>query len=240
MRSFIRLWGMAVLGLSLAGCASQQVHYSAAVDSLASPNASLAKSYVLTPGNKGVTTDDLQYQEFAGYVDRVLQQHGFVHAPTPDQSDMVIVLIYGIGDPQTHQYSYALPIFGQTGVASAQTTGTATSVGSSTYFSGSTTYTPSFGVTGYIPQTGTVTTYFRYVDLTAFDSNAYRTTQKLVELWDTKVTSTGTSGDLRLVFPILIAAASPYIAVNSGNRIEVSLTADDKQVLAVKGLVGQK
>ena len=50
--------------------------------------------------------------------------------------------------------------------------------------------------------------------LDAIDLNEYRETEKEVQLWKTTVTSTGTSGDLRQVFPILVAASQEHIHNN--------------------------
>lgn len=237
MRIFIQICFLFGMVFTLTACGTGPLRYSTQVDSLASPNATQAKTYLILPGNAGVTADDLQYQEFATYVMRSLTANGFVEAKKFDDADVAVVLTYGIGDPQTHEYSYSLPTFGQTGVSSSQTSGIVTSSGS---YSATTTYTPSFGVTGYVPQTGSVTTYFRYVVMAGYDLKVYQATGKQVQLWRTRITSTGTSGDLRTVFPIMIAAAEPYVGVNSGKQVTVELKEGDKSVLAIKGISVQK
>ena len=222
--------------LLVSGCATMgPPQFNVAVNSLASPAAATEKTYILLPGNKDVTWNDLQFQEYAGYLMRVLAAHGFVPVKSAEKADVAIVLFYGIGDPETHQYSYSLPVFGQTGVASSNTYGTISSYGGSASYSGTTTYTPSYGVTGYTSQTGSYTTYFRYAKIAAYDYQKYLQTKEQVELWKTTITSIGSSGDLRQVFPILIAAASPYIASNTGKQVHVSLYEADPVVKAVKG-----
>lgn len=229
-----------VVGLSLAvlisGCAATgQPPFHVAVDSLASPAAQQKRTYLLLPGNEGVTWDDLQFQEYAGYVMRVLNAQGFVSAQKADAADVAIVLSYGIGDPQKTQYSYSLPVWGQTGVSSAHTYGTATAYGNSASYSGTTTYTPTYGVTGYTSHVGTQTTYFRYALITGYDFKAFKESEKQIQLWRTTVTSSGSSGDLRQVFPILISATVPYLATNTGKQVPVQLYENDKIVRAVKG-----
>ncbi|WP_197490442.1 hypothetical protein [Halothiobacillus diazotrophicus] len=194
----------------------------------------MKKSYILLPGNKGVTKDDLQFQEYAHYVTRGLAAHGFTPAETVANANVAIVLSYGIGDPQSHQYSYSLPVYGQTGIASSNTYGTLSSYGNSSSYSGTTTYTPSYGVTGYTSETGSYTTYYRYAQITAYDFQRYLRTKEQRELWKTTVSSTGSSGDLRLVFPILIAAAAPYIATDTGRKIQVVLEESDPSVAAIE------
>lgn len=144
----------------LSGCATvrPQRQYHVEVDSLAAPTAREKHTYLLLPGNEGITWDDLQFQEYALYVMRVLNSQGFISADKAEDADVAIVLSYGIGDPKTRQYSYALPVWGETGVSSSHTYGTATAYGNSAYYSGTTTYTPTYGVTGYATQLGSVTT----------------------------------------------------------------------------------
>ena len=234
MKARTKWFFVALLMGGLTGC-MPAVRYQIQVDSLTSPAAQTAKSYILFPGNEGVTKDDLQYQEYAAQVSRVLASHDFVPAPIPSKADVAIALTYGIGDPKTQQYSYSLPIFGQTGVASSTTYGTASTYGGQTTYTGTTSYTPSYGVTGSSQQTVSVTQYSRFIELTAYDLKIFQISNKQVELWKTTIASTGTSGDLRRVFPAMIAAASPYLATNTGKQVEVTLKESDPAIQLVRG-----
>ena len=77
-------------------------------------------------------------------------------------------------------------------------------------------------------------TYFRYILLTAYDLQELINTKKEVQLWQTTITSTGSSGDLRRVFPVLVAAAKPYIGTNTGKKVKVVISEDNKTVLEIK------
>ncbi len=174
----------------LTGCATvgpPQFHVK--VDSLASPAAETKKTYILLPGNEGVTWDDLQFQEYAAYVLRVLAYQGFELADEPGKADVAVVLAYGIGDPETRQYTYSMPVWGKTGVSSSSTSGSISTFGNTASYSGTTTYTPSYGITGYRTGTGTRTSYFRYALLTGFDIKKYEETGKAIQLWNTSITS---------------------------------------------------
>lgn len=231
----IQVFVLAFVAL-VSGCATMgQPRFHVAVDSLASPAAQQNRTYILLPGNEGVTWDDLQFQEYAVYLMRALNAQGFVSAQKAEDADIAIVLSYGIGDPQTRQYSYSLPVWGQTGVSSSHTYGTATAYGNSASYSGTTTYTPTYGVTGYTTHIGTRTTFFRYALITGYDFKAFKETEKQIQLWRTTITSTGSSGDLRQVFPILISASVPYLATNTGKQVSVHLYENDKVVKTVKG-----
>ncbi len=185
---------------------------------------------------KGVEVKDLQFREYAAYVERALLSLGYTKGARLEDTDIAISLGYGIGEPETSQYTYSLPTYGQTGVSSANTYGTVNTYGNSSTYSGTTTYTPTYGVTGSTTHTGTLTTYYRYMWLDAFDLEEFRKTKNRIQLWKTTVTSTGSSGDLRQVFPILVAASKPHIGSNTGKKINVVLTEKDKKVAEIKGL----
>lgn len=233
----MRITLLILMTILLAGCATVgQPTYSVSVDSLASPDASKKRTYLLIPGNEGVTWDDLQFQEYATYLMRVLNAQGYVLAKSTEEANLAIILSYGIGDPQTQQYSYNLPTWGKTGVSSANTYGTARTYGNTTTLNTTTTYTPTYGITGYNTYTGTTTTFFRYAFITGYDYEKFKETEKQVQLWQTTVTSTGSSGDLRQVFPVLIGASVPYLATSTGKKVEVSIQESETVVKAVKGL----
>lgn len=207
------------------------------VDSIVStsPDAAANKHFVLLPASKDVDPSDLEFQEYCRYVATALAKHGFEPAKTLNDADVIIFMAYGIGNPQNRQFTYSLPVYGQTGVTSSNTTGTINSYGGYTTYNGTTMYTPSYGITGYQKYTSSTTTYFRYMRLDAIDLKQYRATQKIEPLWKMTVTSTGTINDLRRIMPVLVAASQPYLATNTEHKIEVDLDADDSEVLTIKG-----
>ena len=230
----------------LAGCAGPR--YIVTVNSISSENASQKKKYILLPGLKTVTIDDLQFKEFASFVIRALTSKGYSLVSNIDNAEIVIFLGYGIGEPKEHLYTYSVPIWGVTGVSSSTTYGTANTYGNissygdysnlsaTTFYSGTTTYTPTYGITGSTTQLGSFITYTRYIFLDAYDLELLRKSNELKHLWKTDIVSIGSSGDLRRVFPVLIAASVPYLGENTGQKIQVSLHEDSKQVREIKGI----
>jgi len=230
----------------LSGCVATSPKLIASIDSIG--DAKEYKTYILLPSNKGIKEDDLQFKEYAVYVNRALSKKGFILAESFQKADMAIFLGYGIGDPNTHQYTYSVPTWGQTGVSSSTTNTNSRAYGSlNTYgnygtYSGNTntnsttTYTPTYGVTGSTTHLGSYITYTRYIILNAVDLNEYKKSKRDVQLWKTTVQSTGGSGDLRSVFPIIVAASNDYIATNTGGRVQVGLLIDDARVLEIKGV----
>lgn len=219
----------------LSGCAGMPLpRFVSNVDSFARADAAAKKRYVLLPGVKGVEVGDLQFQEYAAYVEKVLSVKGFVKAATFKDADVAIFLAYAIGDPKTYQYTYSLPTWGQTGVSSSNTYGTVSSYGGMATYSGTTTYTPTYGVTGSTTHVGTDTVYSRFLLLDAYDVPTYIKEKKMAEVWKTSVVSTGSSGDLRLVVPYMVTAMKPYLGINTGRKIEVEVPENDPAVQALR------
>lgn len=215
---------MTLVFLILSGCGPMIHIY---IDSISSPLSKEKKSYILLPGNKDTSINDLQFKEFATYVNRALLSQGFIPAKTIDEADVAIFLSYGISDPKEHQYTYSIPIYGQTGFSPVTIFGSE--------YGPTTIYQPTYGIRGYKTVSGSHTTYFRFMILDAYDLNAFRERKELMQLWKTTATSTGSSGDLRRIFPILVAASKAYLASNTGEKVKVILFENDKIVSEIKG-----
>lgn len=220
--------------LLLAGCAVGP-RYDVTVSAI-SDGQNSGETYALLPSDPDISPTSLQFREFAGYVERALAIKGYTPAENPEQADLAIFISYGIGDPRQHRYSYSMPVMGQTGVSSSSTYGTINTFGNTATYSGTTTYTPTYGVVGYQQYSGTKTTYFRHLSLTAFDLRHYNMTGEPLQIWRTTVGSRGIVNDLRRVFPILVAASLPYIGVDTGQNIRMVISERSPEVLKIKGL----
>jgi hypothetical protein len=213
---------------------SQKVKFHCLIDSICSETAHLKKKYILLPGNKGTNPEDLQFKEYAKYIHRVLQPRGYEQVTNPEEAQIAIFLAYGIGEPKEHQYTYNVPTWGQTGISSGSTYGTIYNYGGMSTYSGTTTYQPQYGITGSRQITGSYITYTRYMVLDAYDFEAFRESQKSIQVWRTNVISTGRTGDLRAVFPYLATASMYWIGENSGRTIESVLDLDDERVRKIQ------
>ena len=196
-----------------------------------------AKSYIILSADKGVSTNDLEFQEYATFLARALGEQGFAQAAAVDDADMAVFLKYGIGEPQEHAFTYSLPTFGQTGVSSATTYGriTGAGYGSATY-SGTTYYTPTFGITGHTTHVGTYVTYTRHAHVSAFDLRPLRGQKEPVQLWKTGMISVGASDDLREVVPAMIAAAMEFFGRDTQQSLRIFVPRNDSRIRRVKGL----
>jgi len=197
------------------------------------------KKVIIFSGIKDITKEDLQFKEYERYVTKAFIKKGYVVTNNPEEADIGVFLTYGIGGPQEHTYNYSMPVFGQTGVSSAQTFGTVQGFGNSATYSGTTTYTPSYGIVGATSGVGTVVTYTRFMRLDAYDLAGYRESKKEKHLWRTDTSSTGTSGDLRMIFPVMVAAAAPYIGENTEKTIEINLEENDKRIIEIKSTLNE-
>ncbi len=225
--------GAVVIGVVLltAGCAALGPQFYVNVNGLRDPQAPEKRTYVLYPGLKGVEPTDLQFKEFAAYVHRSLKSRGYAAAEQGGPADVVVFLSYGIGEPQTTYYSY--PIFGQVGGGTSSFTASTWGSGGYATTTGTVTSSPQFGIVG--TRTGARTEFFRWAVIEAVDVDTFVNTQKVVQLWRTTMASSGSSGDLRRVFPILVAAGQPYIATNTGQEVHRVLNEASPEVVAIRG-----
>jgi len=229
---------MAMIALSiLAGChharrhTQPEIEVISAVNSLAAPDAGSKPRFVLLPGGSDNPENQLQFKEYARYIEKILLSRGFQKATSIADADVAIFLSYGIGGPETRQYTYQMPVWGQTGVSSSNTYGTVSSYGSGySTFSGTTTYTPTYGITGYSTHIRSQTTFTRFMLLDAYDVATYKHKKKMLQLWRTDVVSVGKSNDLRVVFPYMAVAMEEYVATDTRGKVPVKIRQSDPEV----------
>lgn len=210
---------LSVLLIMLVACASgpQRLQISAEVDALATTEAQNKRRFVILPGNKDINPQDLQFLEFKGYVEKSLLNRGFVKVGQLQEGDVVLFLNYGIGEPQVRQYSYDVPVMNNFG-----------------YYSYYRPYRYYPGMAyGYTQHIESYTLYKRYLTLEAYDMPAYLQQKKPVQLWKASVQSQGQSNDLRLIFPYMVAAVQPYLGINTGHMLPVTVDETDPLLIDI-------
>ena len=205
-----------VLVLSMSGCATiptpvrpAGLYYDVKVESIAVAGADLKnKTYVLTSALKKVSVDDIQFKEFARYIENAMSKKGYTRVGSKN-ADLIIRLAYGVGEPkiETDTQSYTA------------------SAGYSYQVGWTWIHVP--------PQTKTVktetTSYERFLILEAYDSKDRRS-----QLWRTRVTSWGWGTDLRIVLPRMIAAATYNFGTNTiGKPIYTRIYTNAARVLDI-------
>lgn len=215
------------------GCA-RGPSYVVSVNAFATASATAYRRYFIVPSNEGVADTDLEFQEYASLLERALTQRGFQRVGSLRDAQVAILLSYGVGEPQVRTEVRNIPIFGQTGVSSSTSTSQVYAYGNQARVNTQTTYTPTYGVTGYATRVRTRTEYDRYVLLSAVDLQRYLTTEEVVNIWRTAVTSAGASSDLRQVFPVMIAGAVDMLGANSGRVVTRRLTEKSPEVVLIR------
>ncbi len=187
--------------------------------------ASLVRSNIsvfhdLPEGFTGVTYATVPFKEQEGSLEhkyyeqtikREFNARGFREVPL-EQADTVIFFSYGIDSGKEVVESY--PIIGQTGVSSSQTFGTLQSSGNYGTYSGTTTYTPTYGVVG--AGTTSRTEYARFLKVDILDKKAL-IENKVRKLYEAKVTSRGSLGELSAVLPTMVKALFEEFPGKSGS-----------------------
>jgi hypothetical protein len=225
----------AFLGLIAVLClAGSRTFFLVDVNSINNPDTTRGMKYVLISGMQDPGVVDLQFNEFAAYVSAALRRSGHQEVKMAEDADVVIFLTYGIGEPKTHQTTYVMPVFDWSGGGTSHFTANTYGPHGHSTTTGTIQHDPEPVVRSQ-PVTGNYTTYDRFFMLAAFDLERYKRENALVPVWQTTVTSTGSSGDLRRVFPIMVAAAESYIGTNTGQKVRVKLTEKDARVKVVKG-----
>jgi hypothetical protein len=182
--------------------------------------------HTLPTSVKGITFSVVPFEgqqgsaEFRTYQNRIkaeLAARGFVPSPI-DQAQYAVFLQYAIDDGREVSYSY--PIFGQTGISSAQTYGTVNAYGNMATYSGTTTYTPTYGVVG--TGSGSRTEFTRVVRLEFLDMRELAA-GRIDKVYEAEVRSAGSTGQLSAVMPTLLDALFKDFPGESGKSRVVQL-----------------
>jgi hypothetical protein len=243
MKTF-RVLATCMVAIAIAGCVSlaadmleaKPAGYAAVVSTFARPDAGGNKTFVLLPAEDISPETELQFLEYSTLVERALLARGFRKAAGFETADLAIFIAYGISDPKVTTHTYRRPVWGQTGVTATTTGTTRANILGGVDIDATTTETPTYGMTGYRTETNTSTSFERYLDLTAYDLVKFRQNEAQEVTWDARVTSVGSSDDLRRVLPVMVAAARPYLGTSSGQAVSVGLTDLSAAVLEVRGV----
>lgn len=192
--------------------------YQVTVNALAQPNVSDKKRYFLMPGNNDITWQDQAFKTYADYIWRVLNMRGYHYTADAQQADIGIVVSYGVGAPVAQQYTYTVPRWGTSTV-----NGTTTMV-----------------ITGYTEHTGTRYVYNKHLKIVAYDYLNKTQQQKMTPLWQVEANNVDLNPELGPVFPFLVGATLPYLASNTLETVNKSISQTDKSMQVVLGPVKQQ
>jgi hypothetical protein len=232
-----------LFALMLFGCVTNQKsinnikRFDIEVDSYGEDSLITKKYCFLYISDSTINTSDLQFLEFYGYVSKILTDRGYRIVDTIEAANIIVFFNYGISDPNTQEYTRSIPIWGQTGISSSRTTGNVyiSPYSNNIQYKQNTYNTPSYGVTGYRTVQGSYTTYRRYLNLVAYDFDFYLKNNKEKRVWQTVITSIGSSSDLRKVLPYMLVGAKQYIGHSSGEKKALSIYENNIEAKALRG-----
>lgn len=221
--------------LVLTSCAPGElissVHYTVNVDSYGYDSDLQKKYCYLQVSDTKINESDLQYKEFYRYIKIILSLKGYTVVDSLKYANVVIMFNYGISDPYTENYLAIVPIYGQTSTSTTKGVIDPYSSNAVNYSQISTTTTnPTIGI-----QNRNRTVFLRYANFVAYDYEYYKKTKKDKIVWQTAISSSGNSSDLRTVFPYLLIASKNYLGRSSGEKKVINIYEKDPDVIKLKG-----
>ena len=207
----------------------------------------VGKTFYIESGDKNVSSNDVEFREYANYVATSLKLRGAIETQDKRSADMCILVNYAISN-ESYTETVPIPMWGQTGISSINTTstttgsaygsayGSASRVGNSFYgqssasvYDNSTTNTttrvnPSYGITGYTSVDRRVALYCRVLNIYGYDN---KQTSSPTMLWKTNLSSCGNSSNFRNVLPYMAYAAWGNMGKSSSENNEYTTFLED-------------
>lgn len=242
-RHYPLLIGLTLLTNMISGCGTKlypKLYLS--VDSINSgqfaPGRDRKVKYFLMPTDPTVDPDSLRFREMGSWLEKTMTSLGYERISDIQAADIVLCLYYWVGSGETKYESYTVPHFGRTGGGTYNYSGNSYShnTGNRFTYSGQIQQSPQFGITGYSTGLRSYTEHERVIQLDAFVLSRTGETVTSKQVWQTKIESTGSSSDMRALFPRLLYASRWTIGRNTGGKKHVELYWDDPNVLEFFGI----
>jgi hypothetical protein len=216
----------AVVGV-LAGCNGSRVDV--AVSGFTDPTEPPRKTYVIVPEDASISPENLEYQEYSGWVEQMMSQAGFKKASSAATADLALQMSYGVSDPTTLELNNSEPIYEQSGERTV-TTGSYTGKGKNKKYETSTVTEPTYNLTGYTTRTTTQIIYVHNVYLAALKMERYRLHQ-VDEVWRLQAKAPASWNSLKTLFPYMAVAMRPYLGKDTDVTVRQSIKVGDSRVV---------
>lgn len=218
--------------LVFSGC---QNTYSFKVDAINNPEIEGHKSYWIVNSNPAINEEDLEYKEVVQYVKTALSGKGLYEAPNIESADMIIDVSYGIGEPQVDFKTYSTPVYMEVGGGYRTVSQPVKDANGNVRMVTRTIYIPPRReVVDMQEQVIPITTYEKFLRLTARDNTIQDESEAPVQAWSIYVKNKDESDDLRKYLPLMAAAAVPYVGENTESQEVVKIKDTDESVGFVK------
>jgi hypothetical protein len=230
-----RPFGMCLAGIAVllsSGCATP---HEIKVDAINRPTAKEATSYKLNTKVPPGEADTLRIQEATGFIKTALSGRGLYEAPNPDQADVVVNVDFGIEAPRVHMEISSVPIYAQVGggvryeeIVTKDAKGNPSTRTVPVY------EPPRSEMIGYRDMMTPVSTYEKYLRISARENKPTEEGKPPAEIWSVSVKSEDESKDLRKYLPLLASASVDYIGKDTKTEQVVSIRDADPGVDFVK------
>lgn len=162
--------------------------------------------------------DSLEFRSYANLVRSALQTRGWREAPIAT-ADTAVFFQYSIS--QGRQVAFSYPIFGQIPTGTSTTTGTVSTYGNTSNIYATTTQQTTTGVVG--SGVGSRTEFDRALRVLMFSLPTYRATEKMERVYEGEIRSSGSTGDLPTVMPLLVRGLFDDFPGASGSTRRVNV-----------------
>ena len=214
------------------GCSST---YSFKVDAISNPESTGHRSFKIASSDLNLSAADLGCKELSDYIKTALSGRGLYEAPDVESADMIIDISCGKGQPEVDFKSYAAPVIAEIPGVYRRVTVPVTVPGGKRMMVSSMIYVPGRrDIIDMEERMDPITTYEKFLRLTASDSEQEDATEGSVQVWSIYVNNKDESDDLRKQLPLMAAAAIPYVGGNADSQREIKVKASDADVSFVK------
>lgn len=174
------------------------------------------QSFVIVPDRE--QGDSLEFRSYANLVRQALQARGWREG---DMATADVALFFQYSISQGRQVAFSYPIFGQVPTGTSTTTGTVSTYGNTSNIYATTTRQTTTGVVG--SGVGSRTEFDRALRVLMFSLPTYRATQKMERVYEGEIRSTGSTGDLPTVMPVLVRGLFDDFPGTSGTTRRVNV-----------------
>ena len=182
-------------------------------------------TYRLAPMGAAYAENDLRYRSRAATVESAFAAAGWTRAADDASATTLIRFRYDTSGPLTEVREYDTPEFGVTGYHLTQTRETDAS-GKTVSRSQ---MTPAFGQTGYRHKTDAHVSFEVALTLEAYDLTRRRADGNPPQIWKTIITTRDPRGDERALLPVMLKAATPFIAADTRGLKEIEIPAPESK-----------
>lgn len=174
------------------------------------------QTFVVVPDRD--QSDSLEFRSYANLVRQALLARGWREGDMAT-ADVSVFLQYSISQGRNVTFSY--PIFGQAPTGSSTTTGTVSTYGNMSSVYATTTAQTTTQVVG----SGVVSQleYDRALRVLMYSLPTYRSTQKMERVYEGEIRSSGSTGDLPTVMPVLVRGLFEDFPGRSGTTSHVKV-----------------